>query len=398
MAYRSFLIVLVLLSVGVTDQVFAQTQPLDGPELAGITALTGDVVIGRGFGGTHKYAAAWLAIMPNGQILVAYPNPTEFELDGRIPYVDVVDHQGNILETRAAFHDDQGNPIESRPQGLGDDTRGIVVEASQSGESRYVCYCRLQPWYYQGPLAAWWNGTKPFEGAAGVGAGQVYAADGTALSPLFNMWTEAQIADSGDTRARAAAFLSNGNIAVNWWDQKVPAVGTTGDRWPGYEGTGKLVGICIVAPNGSVVLPPTPISEPTVDGAQTMRGMAAGNGWFCCRWEQVNEGIRYKVFDNAGNLLHTIAVNDAIEAVMPGVGGAAGGRGDSELMYGRGDYLYTMGGAGGNAYIGKWNAKAGTLVKMVQASEFGGYTGERMDVCCDDSGNVFAMWADQASG
>ncbi|MFH1739525.1 MAG: hypothetical protein ABIH23_11005, partial [bacterium] len=46
----------------------------------------------------------------------------------------------------------------------------------------------------------------------------------------------------------------------------------------------------------------------------------------------------------------------------------------------------------------KWNAKAGTLVKMVQASEFGGYTGERMDVCCDDSGNVFAMWADQASG
>lgn len=378
---------------------------LASPEDAGIVSLSGDVPIGRGYGNTHKYAAAWPAIMPNGMIVIGYPRPTDENLQARMSYVDVLDRTGTVVESRPGWQDDAGTPIVVR-EDIDGDLRGVMVDASRSGASMYVVACRLAPWKYQGPLESWGNGTLTLPDG-GVPAVQVYAADGTALSPIVNVWPETLLGDDGEIRGRHAVFLSDGNIALNWWDRKAGV--NTGFRWADegyteYEGTGNVVGVAIVQPDGTVVLSPKPISapDPAGGGAQSMRGLAAGDGWFSCRVQDPPDNvIRYKILDNAGNLLHNIAVADALAANGMAADVAvsvAGGRGDSELPWGQGRYLYTIGGGGGHTYVAKWNALSGTLEAVVQASENAGFAGERMDVCTDPAGNIFATWGDQSWG
>ena len=387
-----------------------------GPEEVGLRAVTGDIVLGRGPGGTHRFAAAWIAILGNGNVAVVYPNPTETEPDGRVPLVAILDREGNILEAaRPGLVDDDGLPILERANGHGDDTRGVTIDASQTSNG-YAIHSRLQPWKYPGGLAAWGSGETPFANDSGVGAGQVFDADGNATSPVYNAWTDEQIEDAGQVRSRAIAGLStqtaegNDLYAFNFWDRKTPAVGTTGDRWaaagfPEYAGSGNVVGIAIIDSLGNTVLAPTPISPPDDAGGSyaTMRGMAAGDGWFACRYVRGDESEpRYAIFQNDGTAVHEI---DPVALLVAGgqleaqAMGWTRGRGDSQLISGRGDYLYAVGTTGGETYIAKFNALAGTLGAWALATDNpGSNQGERMDIHADQSGRVFAVWADWSFG
>jgi len=130
-----------------------------------------------------------------------------------------------------------------------------------------------------------------------------------------------------------------------------------------------------------------------------MRGMAAGNGWFCCRFQDSDGVVKYSIFNDAGSKVRDIIPAEVIDAAMEGGLGTAiaGGRGDSELIYGQGDFLYAIGKANGATFVMKFNAMAGTLVKITEASSAGNQ-GERMDICADANGNVFAMWGDVSGG
>ncbi len=377
------------------------------PEEAGITPISGDILIGGGYGNTHKYAAAWPAIMPDGQILIAYPRPTDENIAARAPFVDFLDRQGNIVNSVAAYHDDDGNEIiEPGQYGSGSDTRGIMIDASRSGESRYVVSCRLSLWSYEGPLVNWGSNTWAVANN-GVSAVQVYDANGVQTSPVVNGWKQDLLYDDGDIRARSASFLSNGNIVFNWWDQKAGAV--TGLRYVDegyaeYENSGQVVGITVISPDGEIVVDPKPVSAPSDSGgsAQTMRGTAAGDGWFCCRSLDPDSIVRYYILNNDGTDLQTIEPVDALVAAgldATIANTVVGGRGDSELPWGEGDYLYTIGhGSDNQTYIAKWNAPAGTLEAYTIASQNPGNQGERMDICTDGRGNIFCAWEDWSFG
>ncbi|HPA48346.1 MAG TPA: hypothetical protein PLG59_19430 [bacterium] len=395
MRYFAIFVVAVVLLVGLATQPFAQV--VEDPVAAGITPITGDIPLLRGYGGSHHFAAAWLAILGDGRPLVVMPNPTLEEQLYHVAILNVLDRQGNVLEERAGYQDDNGVPIMAY---LGGDPRGVAVDARGN---QYAVVMRAQPY---APVYTGDGVISAFAGAdtsvdSGVPIIQVFNADGTKASNIVNIMGKGSLfSDSGQIRGRACAIMSNGNIALNWWDQKSPTGGLTGDRWPGYEGTGQVVGIAVISPDGSIVVPPTPISTPTVGGnASTMRGVAAGNGWFCCRFQDSDTVVKYSIFNNVGAKVRDIIPANLIDAAMDGGMGAtiAGGRGDSELIYGQGDFLYTIGRANGATFVMKFDAMAGTLVKITEASPAGD-TGERMDICADANGNVFAMWGDVSGG
>ncbi|HOE11861.1 MAG TPA: hypothetical protein PLQ35_10955 [bacterium] len=396
MRHLGILVLSVVLLTGLATQSFAQV--METPEEAGITPITGDIPLLRGYGGSHHFAAAWLAMLGDGTPLVVMPNPTLEEQLQHVAILNVLDRKGNVVAERAGFQDDNGVPIMAY---LGGDPRGVAIDARGN---QYAVVMTAQPYppvYTGGGVISAFAGVGTGGGDSGVPIIQVFNADGTKSSNIVNIMGKGTLfSDSGQVQGRACVFLSNGNVALNFWDKKTPTGGVTGDRWPGYEGTGQVVGVSVISPNGSIVVPPTPISTPVAGAnAQTMRGVAAGEGWFCCRFQDADGVVKYSIFNNAGSRVRDIIPADVIDAAMEGGLGTAiaGGRGDSELIYGQGEFLYAIGKANGATFVMKFNALAGTLVKITEASPAGNQ-GERMDICADANGNVFAMWGDVSGG
>jgi len=426
---------------GLTGVSFAQY--VSTPQAAGITPLSGDIRICGSEadcdpkdGAAHRFGAAFPSWnSKNRNFYVVYPNPPINDpvdiIGTNVGFIDIFNERGVRLENwRAAWKDDAGNDIRTQNEGTGASTNGVNMACARDGSGRYCVNDTIAPWRYTGgALAAWGDGALTYPGADAVGVNQVFEADGTPVSTgIIRHWTDDEISDNGQIRSRMVAPLSNGNWVCTFWDLKASLGGLpSGEKWGIVDGrdytlSGQVVGFVLFKSDGTT-LAKKPISTPSATGvsADSMRGCAAGNGWFAIRYEDIaavgdaakNGGSKvvYHIFDNSGTQITKINVAeklvdsgfliDGVNPITPAQAASiAGGRGDAEYIHGRGDFLYSCNAPGGNAhiYLHKWNARTGALVKIIQVDDGPADTSGTARGQCnpqtDSAGNVFLAWTD----
>ncbi|MFH1739282.1 MAG: hypothetical protein ABIH23_09780 [bacterium] len=388
--------------LGATESQAIEQEPVAaGPEAVGITPLTGDVQLWGPNGGSYYWRpeadtlSNGNAIVLGGMRKAAYWTFTE-DAENCRDMIAIFSPTGELLEpARPAFFTNAGEPWEDTICTSRNDDKfyGLCADTveGRSG-ARYVVQTIANPDAFPEAFPGHAQ-EQPYQYHTVI---QVISNDGVPETPLINPWGD-YASEYGLIRGGIVRFLSNGNIVVNFEDRT-----DSGDAKKAFYNTTEdyrsLVGIVILGPDGSIVKPPTPISNPSGDNSENRFGLTSGDGWFVVRYRDAVDGPTIVAFDNDGNELGGGAGRLYPAVNIAELLGDGGNRGDPNGLEAVGDVLYiTHRGADRRGYLSTIRVSDSGLsvIKTIRFTDHPQSTFEHnADLGVDSAGNVIVAWQD----
>ncbi|MGC9327971.1 MAG: hypothetical protein ACP5I1_10085, partial [Candidatus Hinthialibacter sp.] len=388
---------------GLTAYAQIEQKPVAAdPESAGITPITGDVNLWFENGGGSSYWRPDCDTLSNGNAIV---------LGGmrKAPFADhsldsentrdmaaVFSPAGELIEpARCAFFTNAGAPWDNTICTARNDDKFYGLCADTVGErlgDRYVVHTIANPDQWPDAFPGYAKEQR-YEYHTAI---QVIHNDGTPETPLINPYGD-YVTERGLLRGGTVRFLSNGNIIMNFEDRQT---GTLKKKIYNRTYSGRVVGVVIMKPDGSIVKGPFAICSDRPGDSSNRFGLASGKGWFAVRYDDAVTGPTIAAFDNDGHELGDGSGRLYPALDIPELGGDGGNRGDPNGLEAVGNTLYvTHRGIDRAGYLSTIHVgpEGLSVIRTIRFTDLAWSTFEHnADLGVDSAGNVIVMWQDQA--